>query len=162
MLLIAAANPAIAEEICQHAARELGLACAPAQAGQPADLTLSEQDAPYRLHDVLARLSGLATNAKEQIEFSGFFFNPRQRRLGFADAGCDVTDKEAALLLALYEAKGQPVAKDALLKGIWGIEAALDTHTLETHIYRLRGKIRDISGSDTIIEASEGGYRLAL
>ena len=42
------------------------------------------------------------------------------------------------------------------LKEVWGIEAALDTHTLETHIYRLRGKCKELAG-DELVEAVEGG-----
>ena len=51
-------------------------------------------------------------------------------------------------------------SRETLLKEVWGMEADLNTHTLETHIYRLRAKLRELSGND-IIEAFEGGYRLA-
>ncbi len=71
----------------------------------------------------------------------------------------DLTDKEAGLLQRLAEAGNKGVAKDQLLKDVWGIEALLDTHTLETHIYRLRGKFKELAG-DEMIEAVDGGYVL--
>jgi len=73
-----------------------------------------------------------------------------------------LTDKEAQLLHSLAESKGQVVSKEHLLKTIWGFEEALDTHTLETHIYRLRGKFRDLTGDESMIAATEGGYKLEL
>ncbi len=51
-----------------------------------------------------------------------------------------LTDKETALLKYLYRASGRVVDRDVLLGEVWGYSAAADTHTVETHIYRLRQK----------------------
>lgn len=72
----------------------------------------------------------------------------------------DLTDKEIQLLQAIIQAGNDGVLREALLQSVWGITSELDTHTLETHIYRLRKKIRDAFDIE-IIKASEGGYKLA-
>jgi len=71
----------------------------------------------------------------------------------------NLTDKETKVLQALSKAGEAGITREELLKNIWGMEAQLDTHTLETHIYRLRKKIRD-SFDVEIIKAIDGGYRL--
>jgi hypothetical protein len=71
----------------------------------------------------------------------------------------DLTDKETQLLQAVSGAGAAGIQREELLKNIWGMDAEIDTHTLETHIYRLRKKIRDVFGVD-MIKAFEGGYRL--
>lgn len=71
----------------------------------------------------------------------------------------NLTDKETKLLQALSRAGEAGITREELLKNIWGMEAELDTHTLETHIYRLRKKIRDCMGVE-LIKAIDGGYGL--
>ncbi len=71
-----------------------------------------------------------------------------------------LTDKETALVKYLYRADGRTIQRDVLLGEIWGYNAAVDTHTIETHIYRLRQKIeRDPSNPDILV-TEPGGYRL--
>ena len=71
-----------------------------------------------------------------------------------------LTDMETALLKYLYRAGGRVVDRDVLLGEVWGYNAAVETHTLETHIYRLRQKIeRDPSNAEILVTES-GGYRL--
>jgi DNA-binding response OmpR family regulator len=71
-----------------------------------------------------------------------------------------LTEKETAILRYLYRAGRQPVARDVLLQEVWGYNAAVTTHTLETHIYRLRQKIEPDAGKSTILLTDAGGYRL--
>ncbi len=71
-----------------------------------------------------------------------------------------LTDKETALLKYLYRAGGRVVDRDVLLGEVWGYSAAVDTHTLETHIYRLRQKIERDSSNAEILVSGPGGYRL--
>ena len=73
-----------------------------------------------------------------------------------------LTGKEQQLFLTLVEAGDAGISREALLKAVWGFEEGVNTHTLETHIYRLRAKIKDVSGSETIISTLEDGYRLTL
>ena len=71
-----------------------------------------------------------------------------------------LTDKETALLKYLYRASGRVVDRDVLLGEVWGYNAAVDTHTVETHIYRLRQKIERDPSNAEILVSEPGGYRL--
>ncbi len=73
-----------------------------------------------------------------------------------------LTDKECELLQILQRAEGALVARDVLLEQVWGYAPGVETHTVETHIYRLRQKI-EIDPADPQIIVTEGaGYYLAL
>src|SRR5712675_1725843 len=71
-----------------------------------------------------------------------------------------LTDKEASILKYLFRAGDRPVARDILLNEVWGYNAGVTTHTLETHIYRLRQKIEKDPTSAVILITDRGGYRL--
>jgi DNA-binding response OmpR family regulator len=70
-----------------------------------------------------------------------------------------LTEKETNILKFLYRS-GETVARDKLLHEVWGYNPAVTTHTLETHIYRLRQKIEDNPGHAQILVTEAGGYRL--
>jgi DNA-binding response OmpR family regulator len=71
-----------------------------------------------------------------------------------------LTEKEAAILKFLYRAREQVTSREVLLNEVWGYNAGVTTHTLETHVYRLRQKIeRDPSQAEILVTAP-GGYRL--
>jgi DNA-binding response OmpR family regulator len=72
-----------------------------------------------------------------------------------------LTEKEAALLGRLCRAEGRPVSRQTLLREVWGYSPNVSSHTVETHIYRLRRKIEGNSGTPPILLSEEGGYRLA-
>ncbi|MBL26536.1 MAG: DNA-binding response regulator [Rhodospirillaceae bacterium] len=72
-----------------------------------------------------------------------------------------LTEKETAILKYLYRAGDKVVGRDVLLDEVWGYNAAVATHTLETHIYRLRQKIEDDPSDARILVTEAGGYRLA-
>lgn len=72
-----------------------------------------------------------------------------------------LTEKEVSILKFLYRAEGKPVAREVLLTEVWGYNAAANTHTLETHIYRLRQKIERDPAAAVLILTGPGGYRLA-
>ncbi len=71
-----------------------------------------------------------------------------------------LTEKETAILKFLKRSDGNPVSRDILLEEVWGYNAAVTTHTLETHIYRLRQKIEADPSAATILLTQSGGYRL--
>ena len=71
-----------------------------------------------------------------------------------------LTEKETAILRYLYRAGQQTVARDILLKEVWGYNAAVTTHTLETHIYRLRQKIETDPTRAAMLVTEAGGYKL--
>ena len=71
-----------------------------------------------------------------------------------------MTEKETAILKYLYRAGNQIITRETLLNEVWGYNAAVTTHTLETHVYRLRQKIEtDPSNADILVTVT-GGYQL--
>jgi DNA-binding response OmpR family regulator len=73
-----------------------------------------------------------------------------------------LTDKEAAILRYLYRSGEKPVGREELLREVWGYNANVTTHTLETHIYRLRQKIEPEAQSPKLLITETGGYRLQV
>ena len=71
-----------------------------------------------------------------------------------------LTDKETAILKYLYRAGNRVVGRDILLDEVWGYNCGVTTHTLETHVYRLRQKIEPDPSRATILVTESGGYRL--
>ena len=77
-----------------------------------------------------------------------------------SDRKIKLTEKETAILKFLYRAGGKTVSREDMLGEVWGYSAAVNTHTLETHIYRLRQKIEDSPRESKIVITEPGGYRL--
>jgi DNA-binding response OmpR family regulator len=71
-----------------------------------------------------------------------------------------LTEKETSILKYLYRAGSKVVGRDTLLAEVWGYNSGVTTHTLETHIYRLRQKIEQDPSSAEILVTEAGGYRL--
>ncbi|OYX35807.1 MAG: DNA-binding response regulator [Caulobacterales bacterium 32-69-10] len=72
-----------------------------------------------------------------------------------------LTEKETSILKYLYRAGPNPVSREELLAEVWGYNAGVTTHTLETHIYRLRQKIEPDPATARLLLTEAGGYRLA-
>ncbi len=73
-----------------------------------------------------------------------------------------LTDKETSILRFLYRAGQRPVSREMLLQEVWGYNSGLTTHTLETHIYRLRQKVEKNAAAPAILVTVAGGYKLVL
>ncbi len=71
-----------------------------------------------------------------------------------------LTDKETAILKFLYRSGSRVISRDVLLDEVWGYNAGVTTHTLETHVYRLRQKIESDPSRAQILVTEAGGYRL--
>jgi DNA-binding response OmpR family regulator len=71
-----------------------------------------------------------------------------------------LTEKETSILRHLYRAGQRPVPRQTLLQEVWGYNPEVTTHTLETHIYRLRQKIEKDAIVPAILITEVGGYRL--
>ena len=71
-----------------------------------------------------------------------------------------LTEKETSILKFLYRSGDSVVSRDVLLHEVWGYNAAVTTHTLETHIYRLRQKIEKDPSNAEILVTESGGYKL--
>lgn len=73
-----------------------------------------------------------------------------------------LTEKEVALFVLLKEANGQAISRERLLEDVWQYADGVETHTLETHIYRLRQKIEIDPANPEILMTGESGYFLSL
>ncbi len=108
-----------------------------------------------------AHLRGYETSEEAVLRVGRFQFRPASRVLQSDDTNERVrlTEKEAAVLKFLYAANA-PVPRETLLLEVWGYNAKATTHTVETHIYRLRRKIEPIPGAIVLLINEGGGYRL--
>jgi DNA-binding response OmpR family regulator len=121
---------------------------------------------PFRFNVLLARIRA-QLRSHEQSENAIFHIGPYEFRpaqkilLDAAKRKVRLTEKETNILKYLYRAGGKAVARDELLAEVWGYNAGVTTHTLETHIYRLRQKIEPDAASAQLLVTEAGGYRLA-
>ncbi len=121
---------------------------------------------PFKLAVLLARLRAqLRTfeNSEDAVFSIGpYTFRPAAKLLQepARNRRIRLTEKEAAILKFLYRAGGRAVARQVLLNEVWGYNAAVTTHTLETHIYRLRQKIEPDPANARLLVTEGGGYRL--
>jgi DNA-binding response OmpR family regulator len=120
-------------------------------------------DRPVRMAELMAAIKHLVEQARESPVAVGDFLFKRRAKILLARRGHAVvrlTEKEAAILDRLYGAAGAAVAREDLLTDVWGYDERVLTHTLETHIYRLRQKIEPKSGAQVLVVTEPGGYRL--
>ncbi|MBV9734986.1 MAG: response regulator transcription factor [Acidisphaera sp.] len=121
---------------------------------------------PFRLNELLARLRAqlrIFENSEDAVFSIGpYTFRPAAKLLQdpAKNRRIRLTEKEAAILKFLYRAGTRPVARQVLLNEVWGYNAAVTTHTLETHIYRLRQKIEPDPSNARLLVTEGGGYRL--
>jgi DNA-binding response OmpR family regulator len=73
-----------------------------------------------------------------------------------------LTEKETSILRYLYRAGERPASRESLLQGVWSYNSGVTTHTLETHIYRLRQEIEKDATAPAILVTAAGGYKLVL
>jgi len=120
---------------------------------------------PFRFAVLLARIRA-HLRSHEQSEDAVFAIGPYEFRpagkLLLDDKGKKIrlTEKETNILKYLYRAGAKPVSREELLAEVWGYNAGVTTHTLETHIYRLRQKIEPEPGAARLLLTDAGGYRL--
>jgi len=121
---------------------------------------------PLRLGELVARirtqLRQFRASDDARFEIGNLSFVPANKMLH--EIGSDrmqaLTEKEATILKFLYRALPNDVTKDELLAEVWGFQNGVTTHTLETHIYRLRQKISRLTKKQLVLTI-EKGYRLA-
>jgi len=132
------------------------------------DITLGSRgkhfDYPVRLGTVLDEILFLrkkADGTPKTIEINDAVldthlgvFTPKSRE------GITLTEKEVEILLYLHQQEGKVVSKEELLDAVWNYAKTVETHTLETHIYRLRQKIEDDPSQPKYLKTEEKGYCL--
>jgi DNA-binding response OmpR family regulator len=120
---------------------------------------------PFKFSILLARIRA-QLRQHEQSEDAVFTighytFKPASKLL--VDEGGQkvrLTEKETSILKYLYRAGEKTVSREVLLHEVWGYNAGVTTHTLETHIYRLRQKIEKDPSNSEILVTETGGYKL--
>jgi len=120
---------------------------------------------PFRFSVLLARIRAALRqhDQSEDVVFSigPYSFHPAAKTLDMADGGkIRLTDKETSILKYLYRQGAKTISRDILLQEVWGYNNRVTTHTLETHIYRLRQKIERDPSNARLLVTEEGGYRL--
>ena len=120
---------------------------------------------PFRFAVLLARIRA-QLRQHEQSEDATFTvgrypFKPSQKLLTTEDGQkIRLTEKEAAIIRYLYRADQKVVTRDILLEEVWGYNSGVTTHTLETHVYRLRQKIERDPSNAEILVTENGGYKI--
>lgn len=121
---------------------------------------------PFRFSVLLARIRAHLRQHEASddaaLQIGPYNFRPGAKQLITAKGTkLRLTEKETAILRFLYRAGDAVVSRDVLLREVWGYNAAVTTHTLETHIYRLRQKIEPDPANAVMLLTEPGGYRLA-
>jgi DNA-binding response OmpR family regulator len=120
---------------------------------------------PFKFAVLLARIRAQLRQHEQSEDavftIGRFTFKPASKLLLDEKGGkVRLTEKETSILKFLYRAGEKVVTRDVLLQEVWGYNSGVTTHTLETHIYRLRQKIeRDPSNSELLV-TEPGGYKL--
>lgn len=120
---------------------------------------------PFRFPVLLARIRALLRQHQQSedavFQLGPYTFKPAVKMLVTEDdRKIRLTEKETNILKFLYRASDGVVARDVLLHEVWGYNAGVTTHTLETHIYRLRQKIEPDPSNARLLVTDSGGYRL--
>ncbi len=121
---------------------------------------------PFRLSVLLARLRAHLRQSEHSDDavfmIGPYTFRPGAKLLTDRSGRKKVrlTEKETAILKYLYRAGDRAIGRDTLLGEVWGYNAGVTTHTLETHVYRLRQKIERDPTRAEILVTEPGGYRL--
>ncbi|MEO1702872.1 MAG: response regulator transcription factor [Pseudomonadota bacterium] len=120
---------------------------------------------PFKFAVLLARVRA-QLRQHEQSEDATFSvghytFKPAHKLLVEGDGTkVRLTEKEANIIKFLYRAGARVVSRDTLLEEVWGYNSGVTTHTLETHVYRLRQKIEKDPSNASILVTESGGYKL--
>ena len=93
------------------------------------------------------------------IKIKDYFLDKNERILKKDDIFLKITEKEIDFIEILHSSN-KPLNRDFILKNIWNYSSDTDTHTVETHIYRLRQKIKNSFDDDSFIKNSKNGYYL--
>ena len=121
---------------------------------------------PYKFAVLLARIRVQLRDYEHSegavFRLGDYEFRPAGKML-LDPAGKKIrlTEKETNILKYLYRAGEKPVSREELLAEVWGYNAGVTTHTLETHVYRLRQKIEPEPANARLLLTEAGGYRLA-
>lgn len=122
---------------------------------------------PFRFAVLLARIRAQVrsheTSEDATFRIGPYEFKPALKLLvDHVGKKIRLTEKETNILKYLYRAGGKTISREELLSEVWGYNAGVTTHTLETHVYRLRQKIEPDPANARLLITDAGGYRLQL
>ena len=120
---------------------------------------------PFKFSVLLARIRAHLRSHQQSedavFKIGQYTFRPSAKLLtGANNTKVRLTEKETSILKFLYRAGDKVVGREVLLHEVWGYNPAVTTHTLETHIYRLRQKIERDPSEAAILITEQGGYKL--
>jgi len=121
---------------------------------------------PYKFAVLLARIRAQLRSHEHSegavFRLGAYEFRPANKILvDGQQRKIRLTEKETNILKYLYRAGEKPVSREELLAEVWGYNAGVTTHTLETHVYRLRQKIEPDPANARLLLTEAGGYKLA-
>lgn len=118
---------------------------------------------PFRLGRLLRQMRQIMEGPAlylEDIPLGDCLFQPQDKNIRSGKDDIALTDKEVEILAYLIRQQARAVTRDDLLKNVWRYQTGVDTHTLETHVYRLRQKLAVLPDlKNALITDDDGGYR---
>ena len=116
------------------------------------------------LDNLKASINKFENSAEGVLEFNDYVLYPTRKEILNLrnNETTKLTEKEVSIIKYLYKNKDKIVGKQDLMQEVWGYVADVATHTVETHIYRLRQKVEHDTPSAQLILTSEGGYQLKI
>ena len=116
---------------------------------------------PVLLKSIETQLHKFKKSENTQYNIGNYVFKPNSKILeSNENRSIRLTEKENNILKFLYKNLGNTVSRETLLHEVWGYNSKVTTHTLETHIYRLRQKIEDDPSNACFLITEPGGYKL--
>ncbi len=120
---------------------------------------------PFKFAVLLARIRAQLRQHEQSEDavftIGDYSFRPAQKMMVTDDGGkVRLTEKETSILKYLYRADQKVITRNVLLEEVWGYNSGVTTHTLETHIYRLRQKIEKDPSNAALLVTESGGYKL--
>jgi len=120
---------------------------------------------PFKFAVLLARIRAQLRQHEQSEDavftIGDYSFRPAQKiMVTDDDSKVRLTEKETSILKYLYRADQKVITRNVLLEEVWGYNSGVTTHTLETHIYRLRQKIEKDPSNATLLVTESGGYKL--
>ena len=91
------------------------------------------------------------------IDLNGYIINKNERKIKRSNLELQLTEKEINFLI-LFSQSNKPLNRNFLLKNVWNYSSKSDTHTIETHIHRLRKKVFEKFGDNDFIKSNKKGY----
>lgn len=124
-------------------------------------------ETPFRLGNFVDTLTAYISSrsrklAMKTLVLGDYEFDPKSGifKNKTRDKEVKLTEKEQDILIYLYKSKATKVSRDKLLEEVWKYASGVETHTLETHIYRLRQKIEDDPSQPVFLVTDDEGYYL--